>query len=369
MKRKTLVTSLALALALVVTGAIAQGQAGDAAKQKELEAARADLHRAAERVAELSRELGVHGPMMERFVEFHAEQHGEQRPMVGVLLEPDDAAGVRIADVVPDGAAAKAGLRGGDRLLSINGRAITGEDGDARLDDASNRLRALDTKTPAKLGYERDGRRASLDVTPTLGDHLMRLRNFEHPGMHPPAMGGMDERVIVMRDGVAPEIRREIIRMGHEGACRDGDCMLAEAFRLTGLNLASVDKQLGHYFGTDHGVLILSIPDQMGGLKAGDIVQKVNGKPVNTPREAMVATHSQPAGTKIKVEYLRDRQVASTTLALPERRALPVPPPPPAAPAPPIPPEPPQLAPPPPPPAPAAPPPPPAPPAAPMALL
>src|SRR3546814_9163372 len=71
--------------------------------------------------------------------------------------------------------------------------------------------------------------------------------------------------------GVPPKVRHEIIRIGPGTACKGKDCgtpALMSAFRWNGLNLATVDKQLGRYFGTDHGVLVLS-NGELAGLQAG----------------------------------------------------------------------------------------------------
>jgi hypothetical protein len=165
------------------------------------------------------------------------------------------------------------------------------------------------------------------------------------PSMHigPDGEFSGEARVIQFAPGgVAPQIRREIIR---EDLCDDAaDCrmpLLAEAFRWNGLNLASVDRNLGRYFGADHGVLVLSIPEGMGGLQPGDVLQKVDGKVVNTPREVMAAAHARAPGSAVPVEYLRDRKMLSTKVTLPERAVLRLPPPPPAPPAAPAPPAPP----------------------------
>jgi hypothetical protein len=343
MKRLTpLTTALASAVALALAfGAFAQA-APDAAKEKELAAAREELHRAAQRVAELSHD-GSRDVVIERRL--------LQRPVLGVILEPDDGTGVRIAAVTPESGAAKAGLRSGDRITAIEGKPLAGSDANARLADARARLRALDAKTPVALGYVRDGRNASVKVTPGTGDHLIMLHNsdgdFEFsgaPSMHigPDGEFSGEARVVQFAPGgVAPQIRREIIR---ENLCDDdADCrmpLLAEAFRWNGLNLASVDRNLGHYFGTDRGVLVISIPEGMGGLQAGDVLRKVDGKVVNTPREVMAAAHARAPGSAVPVEYLRDRKVLSTKVTLPERAVLRLPPPP-APPVPPAPPAPP----------------------------
>ena len=87
--------------------------------------------------------------------------------------------------------------------------------------------------------------------------------------------------------------------------------MLAEAFRWNGLNLAAVDAQLGRYFGTSEGVLVLSTGKDLDGLQAGDVIRKIGGKPVTHPREAMDALRAQPADAKVSVDYLRDRVTAT----------------------------------------------------------
>src|SRR5690606_27010954 len=131
-----------------------------------------------------------------------------------------------------------------------------------------------------------------------------------------------------------------------QGGCKGEDCRmpgLLSAFRWKGLNLASVDAQLGRYFGTDHGVLVLS-NGELSGLQAGDVIQRIEGKPVGNPREAMAALRGRPAGEKVTINFLRDRKARSTQVTVPKLAPLPLPP---AAPAPPAPPRPPKAPPPP----------------------
>ncbi|HZF99116.1 MAG TPA: PDZ domain-containing protein, partial [Pseudoxanthomonas sp.] len=75
--------------------------------------------------------------------------------------------------------------------------------------------------------------------------------------------------------------------------------------------------------------------EDLAGLQPGDVIRTLDGKAVATPREAMSALRGKPAGSEIKVEYLRDRKTAAATLRVP--RALPfripAPPAPPAPPA------------------------------------
>jgi membrane-associated protease RseP (regulator of RpoE activity) len=339
-----------------------------AAQQKEIDAARADLERAAKRLAELTghRPGPGFGPHFIRDVDGMSP-----RPVIGVLLAPDADAGVRIAGVTPDGAAASAGLKTGDRLLRIGGKPIAGQSPEARVESARTLLQGTDEKTAVKLAYARDGREAEVSVTPKLDQRIMIftgdggmmrpggsvvVRRMEGgpgaPGRRieietlgadgPPSPGGEDDMQVFAFSGDAPpadgRIERRVIRI----ECRDGgkDCTqqataggfaphaprgemrLAEAFRWNGLNLASVDAQLGRYFGTDKGVLVLSTGPALENLQPGDVIQRVDGKPVDTPRAVMDALRGKPADSSVPVDYLRDRKAGSAKIKVP--KAMPI---------------------------------------------
>ena len=348
--RKTLCPALLAGLA--AAGAAAAQDAPTPAQRQALDAARAELDRAAARYAELA----GHAPM-------HVDRHLLRKPLLGVVLAPDDDDGVRIAGVTPDGGAGRAGLRGGDRLASIDGRAIAGDDADTRLRDARAQLARLKEGTPVRIGYVRDGRDAVATVTPRVdqrvflldahdgtlarlgGSAMVHRRANGEPvvpadgvQIDPDAIAAQVRRSLAAADTAMPRVERELRRL--QDCDADGTCslpMLSEAFRWTGLNLAAVDAQLGRYFGTDRGVLVLSSGEDLRGLQAGDVLQRIDGKPVASPREAMAALRAKPAGSQVRVDYLRDRKRASAEVAVPKAGPLRIafPPAPPAAPAPP----------------------------------
>jgi len=339
---------LSAALAALLAGtASANDPARDATATKELTQAREELRRAAERVAELSRQQGD----VAKVVRTRIEQ-ARNRPLLGVLLSPDEQAGVRVTGVTPDGAAAKAGLKSGDRLLSVDGVQILGSSGELRVENARKLLGNLQADRQVRLGYQRDGRDASAAVVPKAGGHALafatgdggRFEWLDEAQLErsiSSAMEGLDAGLLALESvpGIAPDVRREVIRIGRDGAdCKGEDCRaprLLSAFRWNGLNLAEVDSQLGRYFGTDTGVLVLS-NGELDGLQAGDVIQRVDGKAVASPREVMAQLRGKGDGDKVAIDYLRERKAGQARVAVP-KLAWPVPPAPPAPPAPPSP--------------------------------
>lgn len=359
------VSLLAAALSLAASGAGAQAPAKtDATAEKELAAARAELARAAKRVAELSQKT-AEGQMRRAQI----ERLRARRPVLGVILTPDDAAGVRIAGVTPDSAAAKAGLQTGDRIVSVDDVQVLGNTGELRMQNARKLLGKLEDKKPAKVGYTRGGRNAVVSVTPQVDrpytlvfdedgkngvikhvkidtDRINRI--VDDVRVRIPDMDydfDFDFEGVDFAPGISDEIARELHRV--MPACKGDDCkapVLLSAFRWNGLNLAAVDPQLGRYFGTDRGVLVLS-NGEIAGLQAGDVIQRIDGKAVNSPREAMDVLRDKPGDATANVAYLRDRKSASAQIKVPRLMAFPpvppAPPRPPSAPKPPAPPKPP----------------------------
>ncbi|MCC8364034.1 PDZ domain-containing protein [Lysobacter sp. A6] len=327
--RSTALLGACIALALAGTAA-AQTPAPkvkvsvkpDAAEQAQLETARKDMERAAKRYAELQVKYG------EEVRDVHVfQRHMANKPVIGVVLAPDAQGGVRVAGVTPDSGAAKAGLKPGDRITAVGGTQVLGNSGDLRLANARKLFAGLGEGKPVRIDYVRAGKTASTNVTPKLEQNVFWVGA--------PGEGGPGIRRIQV-PGVDDGLRQEIVRI--QGPCRGKDCkvpMMAEAFRWSGLNLASVDAKLGRYFGTDRGVLVISAGKELEGLQAGDVIQKIDGKTVGTPREAMDALRAKDANQMALVEYLRDKRTASTRVKVPEAGVFMVPPPPPAPPAPP----------------------------------
>jgi membrane-associated protease RseP (regulator of RpoE activity) len=314
-----------LALALIAP-LPALAQQSDAATKKELEDARADLQRAAKRVAELSRDTG------DLRVPINIDHLIVSRPRLGVLLSGDDAAGVRVTGVTPESGAAKAGLKAGDRLVRVANESVRGDTAEARVAHARQLLTGLKVDTAVRVTYQRDGKAHEANVTPTQvspriafsGDGPRSVFfSTSEGGM--PRIEGVPVPLNEITNVISPEVQRELRQLGNLGDCKGDDCRLpalAEAFRWGNLNLATVDPSLGRYFGTEAGVLVLSAGEDLAGLQAGDVIRKVDGVPVTTPRDVTQALRGKPEDAKVAFEYLRDRQTRTESVAVPKAAAF-----------------------------------------------
>jgi PDZ domain len=107
------------------------------------------------------------------------------------------------------------------------------------------------------------------------------------------------------------------------------------------LNLSTLNPELGRYFGTDHGVLVLNTSENaLKELNPGDVIHVVDGQPADSVSGVMRALSRKEAGQPINVEVWRDRKRQVLAVIAPERDhfmfsppAPPLPPVPPSAPA------------------------------------
>lgn len=338
-----------IAIAAALACGAAQSSPPARAPVADNQATRAEIDRLVQRIEVLSGQLGEHGDVQ---VIVRRGAHGAPLPMeqaerrriridgpghapmakrfgpgLGVVLAPNPAAsGVRIVAVSPESPAGAAGLRADDVLISVDGKVISGS-GIRAVDSARNLLGDLKQDQKVQLRYAREGKVRDATVK---ADSIRRVMVINRDG-------GARKHMGVLPPDVAMEIER-IGPIARKCAAGDDDCgmpALFEAFRWQGLNLASVDASLGRYFGTSAGVLVLSSGPELKSLQSGDVIRRVNGAAVRSPREVMRELREKEAGTRLQLDVLRDRKPVPITLTVPKSRPLPfmVPPPAPAPPA------------------------------------
>jgi len=341
---------LALLLALLPPPVVwaADDTADESRLRQELAQARRELAELSRRVAELSQQLGE-----QTVVKIQRSSH--RRPMVGLVLGASETRGVRVQAVTPDGPAARAGLRSGDIITHIDGSALDAREAEQRIADAQRALADLGEGQEVRLRYEREGRPADVTVT------AEPMSPFAFAGLSGVAEGlrALERlRELELPDGTGIDLHVEKLREDLDRRFGDieerihvigpfiAESLRFDAWRWQGLRLAALDADLGRYFGTSEGVLVLKAEGEgLAGLQAGDVIERIDGEPVRSPREAMARLSRAEPGQPLALTILRDRRRSEVRLTAPDRpdvtRWL-VPPAPPAPPGPPAAPEPPE---------------------------
>ena len=87
-----------------------------------------------------------------------------------------------------------------------------------------------------------------------------------------------------------------------------------------GLQLVEVGKDLGEYFGTSEGFLVVKPPaDSVSPLKAGDVLLAIDGRKPQSVEHAFEILHSYAPGEKAKLEVMRKKQRTTLTWVAPAR--------------------------------------------------
>jgi membrane-associated protease RseP (regulator of RpoE activity) len=249
--------------------------------------------------------------------------------MLGIVMRPVDK-GVQIAAVTPGGPADKAGVRNEDLLLAIDGKQL----GRDELDTAREVLQDLKVDQKVKLALSRNGKNLDVTVTAARREAL----NW------PKVMTGGDMDIDLDPEQIRREVERSVrdARV-HVDRVRDaGKLQQLRDLRINlmpwwGINLAPLNPDLGNYFGTSQGVLVLSAdPDDMPELKGGDILQSVAGTRVDSPSDVMRRLRDADAGSEVKLGVLRQKKTLTVNTKVPQyKNMFPLPPAPPAPPTPP----------------------------------
>ncbi|HLK51317.1 MAG TPA: PDZ domain-containing protein [Bryobacteraceae bacterium] len=214
--------------------------------------------------------------------------------------------GVEVAHVEDDSPAAKAGIKEGDVVLEYNGEKVEGVDQFIRL------VHETPPGREVKMAVWRNGKPESLTLT--VG--ARRGTVIETPGgpVTIPPMPPM------------PPIDIPRFEMSYQ----------SPLIGIEGESLAP-QGQLADFFGVTDGVLVKSVirnsPAERAGLKAGDVIVKVDNSKVTSPREITSVLRSYRDKGTFTVTVVRNKKEMPLTVTLPGRNGRVDPPVAPASPA------------------------------------
>jgi len=204
------------------------------------------------------------------------------------LLKLKNAAGAEVTIVDQDAPAGKAGLREHDVITGFNGNPI--ENGDQLL----NFVRQTPPGSTVTLDYVRDGQAMRVRVTLADREQIARQRFLQEHDI-PPAMQGFPG-FPPMPDFEMPAINIVIVHLDPTGAV-----------------LENLTPQQCEYFGVRNGgcgVLVRSVekgsPAAAAGLKAGDVIVRVEKATVTDIRDWLRTMRSRGGPTPITV--IRDKR-------------------------------------------------------------
>jgi S1-C subfamily serine protease len=288
---------LAIAALLATTASVAAAEADKKAEEsqaeteRKLEDARRRLDAAAREVAELSMSMSEFAaPMSRPFLKSVRE-----RAMLGINLGAggeDLAEGVQIVSVSPGGAAESAGLKSGDVLLKIGGKALKRDGEMSPRDVLMKEIGQVKPGEKVELRYRRDDKVVKATVTARAAMdrmHSLPMAIRGHSHMAAPAM-----------PFPPPGMMRAVGVFGS-----------AELVPLT--------PQLGQYFGTEKGLLVVRAPtDSRLKLEDGDVIVDIDGRTPANPTHAFRILSSYQAGEQLKLNVLRQKKRMSVEIAIPD---------------------------------------------------
>jgi hypothetical protein len=350
---------------------LAEANEGERAKERAIEQAQMEkmhdeLNRARRQLRETSREIARVDREVARA---RADRYSSEftfstinRPVIGVILGDADEVGVKVLGVSPDGPSERAGIKQGDVIVAVGGQVLAAiEESDNASDALRVAMRDIKPDAPLTITLERADKTIDLTVVPEVREPISWHTVTRFPSApHIAAMAGAPaepgqvisiERIVVPEintEEIAEKIEKMRIEIDHRAVFLDkgvmapvdrqyefefhemselGNFALHDAnvwFGLPmaqGLQLAEIDSELGEYFKTERGVLVLKAKaDNDLQLISGDVILQVGDTEVNSPAEFMRALRGFESGDELVMDIKRKRKDRTLKMVMPENR-------------------------------------------------
>jgi hypothetical protein len=237
---------------------------------------------------------------------------------VNLQARDTDSLGAYVESVSPNGPAAKAGIRSGDVITRLGGKSVLAGGLAERERDQRQSLPGLRLIELA----------AKLEPADTVAVELLRGKDRrtvsvvteDETEMFAEGPGG-EPHPFAMRffrpDGPPGELRLPASELMEMGPGQRFEFLAGSP--LGDLELAPLNPDLGQYFGTTEGVLVIRAPkDSNLGLRGGDVVQAVDGRKPAGPAHLLRILRSYERGETFKLDIMRNRKRETVTAHLGE---------------------------------------------------
>lgn len=206
-------------------------------------------------------------------------------------LKLPEEAGVQVTRIEPESPAEKAGLKTGDVILEYNGQRVEG------MEEFSRLVRETPPGREVKLGIYRGG-----------ASQTIALR----VGARPAAPAGSwdmqrwQDQLHALQTRM-PDLPRSFLTWRSS---------------MLGIDAESLNGQLAAYFGVKEGVLVRSVskdsPAEHAGIKAGDVILRVNRDHTASPADIFMTLRAIHTGSA-SVALMRDHREMTLTVNFPDQ--------------------------------------------------
>jgi hypothetical protein len=236
------------------------------------------------------------------------------RPQMGVILETSrrgEADGAVIRAVTPGGPADEAGIEAGDVIVEANGTDLSSS---GRRDDTPSEklvgvIQELEEGETLSVRYRRG------DETHTAEMEVRHLEPLSYAYSF--RTDSADNNMLIY------ESPRAGVRVPDPTMTLDFAEPVFGAlmpFGWLSMEMVTLDEELGEYFGTSEGLLVIRPPkDDSIDLKSGDVILGIDGRTPSSPSHALRIMRSYDPGESMTIQVMRNKRNVEVTVTVPER--------------------------------------------------
>ncbi len=232
------------------------------------------------------------------------------RPRMGVLLGSDewnpetDPVGAVLQAITPGGPAEEAGLKAGDVITMADGQSLarTTRREDSPGEKLVAAIRGHEEGDTMRVEYRRGDETHTADVV---------LRQLDSRSYSYGIFADPETSIQIAEPIEIPEM---------DFAVRTPVVQAFMPYGWLNIELVMLDEELGEYFGTGEGLLVVSAPrDEDLDLRSGDVILNIDGREPTSPRHALRIMRSYEPGETMSVEIMRSQRRQTINVTVPER--------------------------------------------------
>jgi predicted metalloprotease with PDZ domain len=254
-----------------------------------------------------------------------SSQRSGARPYLGVTIESSaregQGQGLTIAAVTPNSPASRAGLRVGDTITAVNNHSVRD------FEDLQNVLSRHHAGEKLNFKVMQNGQEKTLPVTlrPRPAGYAQRGQESaeeEEQGQTGGAAQGRYGQENEEESGRSQRRQGRLDQEEQQQPGRFGQFNQGRGAAFLGVQARPLTPQLRSQRGieAEEGVLVTEVvpgsPAEQAGLRAGDVISRVNNEEINSPEDLRRAVRQAGVGRRLRMEIQRGNQERQVTARL-----------------------------------------------------